>query len=209
MKRLSIKMAIVLPVLAVLTLGITVMVIILGTSASASTGDLSNRIIDARVNEFTNQFLDIGNAGYASVEAMTPVVQGLAETSADPRQRIVDTFISFMESTDNVLAVWTCWEPNALDGLDAQYVNANEYHDATGRYVPYVYKENGRVFAEPLSGYNDPVEGLFYQGARSSGRPYITDPYEYVAGSVTHTIYSIAIPIIKDGYFVGAVGIWI
>jgi methyl-accepting chemotaxis protein len=41
-----------------------------------------------------------------------------------------------MEKNSNLIAVWTCWEPNALDGKDAQYIGT-EGTDKTGRFIPY------------------------------------------------------------------------
>ncbi len=116
MKKLSIKMAIVIPVLAVLILSVTAMVIVLGVSAGASTGDLTNRIIDARVGQYLNEFMEVGNSGYSSVSALSPVVQELSVSSVDPRTRIVEVLARFLEQDASIAAVWTQWEPDALDG---------------------------------------------------------------------------------------------
>lgn len=35
-----------------------------------------------------------------------------------------------------MLAVYTVWDKNVLDGLDAEYASAI-YHDSTGRFAPY------------------------------------------------------------------------
>ena len=50
------------------------------------------------------------------------------------------------------LAVWTCWEPNALDGKDADFIDAFG-HDETGRYLPYWNRLHGDIDVEPLVDY--------------------------------------------------------
>ena len=59
--------------------------------------------------------------------------------SLDERREYLDTVLRHVlenEMTD-LLAVWACFEPNALDGLDSKYVNT-KHSDATGRYVTYL-----------------------------------------------------------------------
>ncbi len=183
------------------------MVIILGTSASAETNDITSRLIEARVNEFANEFQRLGDYNYATASTLQSTVDQLQKTSMSPRTRIIEVMRNVLETDESIFAVWTAWEPNALDGADADYVNADEYHDGTGRFVPYIYRSGNSIYAESLTGYDDPVNGLFYQGARNSGRPYVTDPYVYSSGGISTDIYSIAIPILRDGAVAGAVGI--
>jgi methyl-accepting chemotaxis protein len=200
-------MAIVIPVLTVLILSVAAMVVTLGISVGASTDNLTDRIIDARVGQYLNAFMDVGNSGYASVSAIAPAIEELSVSSVAPRTRIIEVMTRFLNANDSILAVWTAWEPDALDGLDAEYANADAYHDETGRYVPYVYRSGGQIITEPLRNYDDPIDGLYYQGAKTSGRPYITDPYDYSLNGETVTIYSITIPLFKNGSFAGAVGV--
>jgi len=65
MKRRSLKMAILIPVLAVLIAGVTLMVVIVGAVSSSSTLDITDRLIEARVNEYSNEFKALSNYGYA------------------------------------------------------------------------------------------------------------------------------------------------
>ncbi len=56
MKRASLKTAILIPSISILLVGIVAMVIVVGAVASASTNDITARLIDARVNEYSNKF---------------------------------------------------------------------------------------------------------------------------------------------------------
>ncbi|MCL1903791.1 MAG: methyl-accepting chemotaxis protein [Oscillospiraceae bacterium] len=212
MKKMSLKMSVLIPVLAVLLAGVTILVVIVGSVSSTSTLDMTERLMDARVNENSNLFISLSNYGYASVSVLAPVVEdywrGMAEMGEDydVRVDILDCLEEVLSTDHNILAIWTCWEPDALDGKDKEHVNINKYHDDTGRFVPYLFRDGSGINGEPLADYEDPEDGLYYQGARDSQKPYITDPYPYEIGGETIAIYSIAIPIIHDGKTAGVVG---
>ena len=213
MKKRSVKMAILIPVLAVLVAGVILMVIIVGVVSSSSTLDLTDRLMEARVNEYSNEFKSLCNYGYAAVLALAPVVTDYWNGAADQppgydmREDIMNCLKEVITSDRGILALWTCWEPDAFDGNDAAHVRINEYHDDTGRFVPYLFRDGSSIVIEPLVDYDDPVDGLYYQGARNSKKPYITDPYPYEIAGKTIAIYSIAIPILKNGSTAGVVGI--
>lgn len=206
-KKASIKKAILIPTLAVLIAGIAVMAAIVGVLSYNTANDLTGQLVEARVNEYLNEFWAISQDSYSTVMAITPIVQNIAETSDNPRKDIYDALLGVLKDSDSLFSIWTCWEPNALDGKDREYANTAN-HDASGRFIPYVYKTaSGSYEAMALTGYNDPVDGEFYQGAKSSGKPYITDPYIYQYGNEQIATYSITIPILQNGRVLGAVGV--
>ncbi|MDR1705638.1 MAG: methyl-accepting chemotaxis protein [Clostridiales bacterium] len=206
MKRFSIKMAIALPVLAVLILGVAAMSVVVGIVASSSTDDLTSRIIDARVQQYANEFNTIATAAYSTVQGLVPAIDTLQETSVSPRTRIIQVLEKTLQGDPSILAVWTGWEPDALDGNDSEYVNADAYHDGTGRFVPYLYRDGTTITGSPMENYDDPIEGMYYWGAKQSQKPYISDPYTRTFGGITKNVYTIAIPILRDGAAVGVVG---
>ncbi|MDR2782958.1 MAG: methyl-accepting chemotaxis protein [Treponema sp.] len=108
-------------------------------------------------------------------------------------------------SNKDVLAAWCAWEPNALDGLDAEYVNSSG-SDHTGRYIPYwVSSHSGQATISPLVGY-DQSGGDYYQIPFRSGRETILEPYIYKVNGVDMFITSLAVPIKKNGQVIGVVG---
>ena len=153
MKKASLKMTILMPVLAVLIAGVTLMVVIVGAVSSSSTLDMTDRLMEARVHEFANDFKSLSNYGYAAVQVLTPVITdywngaGDMPPGYDVRDDIVDCLEEVIRTDKSILALWTCWEPDALDGNDRAHININEYHDDTGRFVPYLYRDGGGVIA--------------------------------------------------------------
>ena len=52
---------------------------------------------------------------------------------------------TILAANTEMLAIWTCWETNVLDGLDAEYANT-EGADITGRYIPYFFRIEDAVY---------------------------------------------------------------
>ncbi len=111
-----------------------------------------------------------------------------------------------LERNPGFLGVWTCWEPNALDGRDKEYINAKG-HDETGRYVPYWHRGTGSIALEPLVGYDVPGDGDYYLIARDTGRETILDPYPYAIGGKDVMLTSLVVPIKVNGKVLGVAGV--
>ncbi|MTV49373.1 HAMP domain-containing protein [Heliobacillus mobilis] len=131
---------------------------------------------------------------------------GMKKTGFTDRERANAMLREVLINTPGILAVWTCWEPNAFDGQDAKFIN-QAGHDPSGRYVPYFSRLNGKINLEPLVEYETPGPGDYYLLAKKSGKEQIIEPYDYpVDGKIVH-ITSLVSPIIIDGKFVGVTGI--
>lgn len=208
LKRSSIKMSIIIPVLSVLIIGVALMVTIVGVTVSSSTNDMTDTILEARVSELANQFLSFSYHGYDVAQTLTSVIERIRESGdKDAREEIVRTLEDILRTDPTLVGVWTCWEPDAFDGKDAAFRNANEYHDSTGRFIPYLYRVRGGIALEPLTGMDDPSGSMFYLGAKNTGLPYVSNPYSYMVDGRLTMLYSFAIPIFDQGRFAGVVGV--
>lgn len=203
MKNTSIKTSILIPILALLVAGITIMIAILGVISNSTASDLSNRLVSARVNEYANKFEALCMSSYGTAVSLAPIIQNVGETAENPREEALSILESVLEANEDLVSIWTVWEPNAFDGMDAKHAGTPN-HDATGRFIPYVYKDGSSYIYEAIPDYET---GDFYLGARNSGKPYITDPYDCDFNGETIPVYTITIPIMKNGVFAGAVGI--
>ncbi|MEV6342831.1 methyl-accepting chemotaxis protein, partial [Actinoplanes sp. NPDC051851] len=105
------------------------------------------------------------------------------------------------------LAVWTAWEPNAFDGKDRRYRNADARSDATGRFVPYWYRDGDTITSSALTDYTEEGAGDYYLIAQQSGKEKVLEPYEYEVGGETVLMTSLVAPIVKSGSTVGVAGI--
>lgn len=111
-----------------------------------------------------------------------------------------------LRGSPEVLATWTGWEPNAFDGRDGEFSNADGY-DRTGRFMPYWHRDGANVVREVLLDYDKPGPGDYYLLAQRTGKPVLIEPYEYQVGGSVTLMTSIAMPLIEGGRGVGVVGI--
>ena len=211
MKKASIKTAILAPALAVLIVGVIIMVSITGVLSLKSNNELTGNLLEARVNEYANEFLVFNQDVYGALKATLPIVESYSEDQfdrevADPRGEVVNLLSRILMSNSRLIGTWTCWEPDAFDGRDSAYADA-DYHDSTGRFAPYVYRSGDGYRVEALQDYDDPIAGEYYQGPKTTRKPYITDPYKYDVADAEIMIYSLAMPVFRNGAVVGIVGL--
>lgn len=202
--RSKISLFITIPV----ALLISIMVLIIAMLSINTSRDMAEKLMVAMAKE-----------GAFAIEADLAVAMDMARTIAqifegyqtlDVDERRADynkTLKTVLEKNPGFVGVATCWEPNSLDGLDAQYRNTPG-HDATGRFIPYWNRYSGEVTLDPLVDYDVPGAGDWYLLPMASGREMIMEPYEYSVGDVTLLITSLVVPI-KDnnGKPVGIVAI--
>lgn len=106
----------------------------------------------------------------------------------------------------HAIGVWTAWEPNAFDGKDRAFAGKTG-SDATGRFIPYWNRANGRVGLEPLHDYDKPGVGDWYQIPKRTHRETITEPLFYRVGGKNVLMTSLVVPIMVNGQFVGVAGV--
>ena len=132
-----------------------------------------------------------------------PALKAYGNTEREEIGKILE---EILDQNPKFLGVYTCWEPNALDGRDREYANTRG-HDATGRYIPYYNRGSGKIILEPLVDYDKEGAGDYYMIPKKTKTESIIDPYLYsIAGKET-LLTSMVAPIIIKGKFVGIAGI--
>jgi methyl-accepting chemotaxis protein len=110
------------------------------------------------------------------------------------------------EGNPGIAAVWTCWEPNALDGLDARYVNTPG-SDATGRFLSYWALSAGESHVGAVRDYTNNGLGDYYLIPLHTGNEVITEPRLYEINGTKSLLTSMAVPIKKNGRTIAVAGI--
>lgn len=110
------------------------------------------------------------------------------------------------EENPAFLGTWTIWEPNAFDGLDAQFVNT-PLHDSTGRFIPYWVRVNDIVQGEAVRDYETPGVGDFYVIPRQTKKETLIPPYFYEIGGKQVLLTSLVVPIMENNHFYGVAGV--
>ncbi len=76
---------------------------------------------------------------HISVRALARSFEGSKKAGTANREEMHEMLKGVIKDNDNILGIWTVWQPNALDGKDEEYKNT-EGHDETGRFIPYWYR---------------------------------------------------------------------
>ncbi|MDR2150683.1 MAG: methyl-accepting chemotaxis protein [Spirochaetaceae bacterium] len=111
---------------------------------------------------------------------------------------------SGVESDSDVLGAAMVWEPNAIDGLDADYAG-QVGADEQGRYVPYWSKTKAGVSMETLTGYDIPLDGDYYLIPKQTGNELLTGPVVYPIDGIDRLMVTVSAPINHAGRFAGVV----
>ena len=110
------------------------------------------------------------------------------------------------EKNPTFLGTWTIWEPNAFDGLDAQFANT-PLHDSTGRFIPYWVRVENTIHGEAVRDYETPGLGDFYIIPRQTKKETLISPYYYEVGGVQVLMTTLSIPIMENDRFYGVAGV--
>ncbi|MCP8894138.1 methyl-accepting chemotaxis protein [Shinella daejeonensis] len=175
---------------------------------------LSYRAVEERS---MSEMVTAAEASAAKVETYFMQMKGLSwnmrsalyamTSSGEPSREAMNRyFLKLMDDNPFALGVSTGWEPNAFDGRDADYAGTPG-HDATGRYIPYFVRSEGKVGMEALVDYDTPGPGDYYQIPKATGKDLLAEPYSYVIGGKTVLMTSYMVPLLYDGVFRGETGV--
>jgi methyl-accepting chemotaxis protein len=141
-----------------------------------------------------------------AARTIAQAVEGMKGRGVPPRDMVDGILKNVLEQYPTFLAVWSCWEPNALDGKDFEFINAIG-HDETGRYIPYWNRLYGEVDVEALQNYGDEKTGDYYLVPLKTGKEVVFDPVSYEVDGKKQLKTILAVPVRFEGEVVGVVGI--
>ncbi|MGP1430782.1 MAG: methyl-accepting chemotaxis protein [Treponema sp.] len=111
---------------------------------------------------------------------------------------------NILQANPGFIDIWTIMEPNALDNRDEQYKNT-DFHDKTGRYIPYFTKIDSVISLSPLTDYEN---SFWYNEPLQSQAGVLIEPNEYELQGKRMTVAGTAHPIFNsDKKAIGVVGI--
>ena len=200
---LNAKICLTATVLVILSLAATSTVIGIRSSHSAEEASMKLARTTAR---------EAAGAVQARMGQHFTTVLGLARTmratrAADApltRSQMSDIEKTTLQETNDLNGVSITWEPNALDGKDAEYAGKAPEYDATGRAMPYYSRDAaGGVHIEPIVFQDKPHANDWYDIPKSTGRIFLTEPHTYPINGKDVPMASINMPIMAKGAFQG------
>ena len=202
---LTAKLTLAATVLCVLCVGTVSSVI--GWQMSDMARDDAAKQADLAANEVAVSVAGELGSSFSTVQAYAATLQGMKQAGRPPsRDQLDDMSRQVLQDNTEFIGTYSIWEPNALDGLDAEYVNHSPAYDATGRYIAYWNRGSGAIAVEPLLDYEKPGANDWYDIPRRTGKPALIEPYLYPVAGKDVLMATIAVPVMVEGRFVGMAG---
>ena len=206
-KMVSIRRSIVL--LAGFCLILTAAVLTVYAAATQYT-ERSNSMKEAVKAEAEAQANRVDAEIEISLDAARTMAQALTAVKSESvkmtREQVMGMLKSVLSQNDSFLGTYTLWEPNEFDGLDSNFVNA-EYHDQTGRFIPYVVRSEGKIDIEPLLNYDKEGDGDYYILPTRTKKEVILDPFLYPIEGKDVLMVSLVVPIVYQDKAYGIAGV--
>ena len=141
-----------------------------------------------------------------SARALSAALGGYQDYPVEVRRDVANSMIKKLtEGNADILGAWAIFEPNALDGLDAQYAGQMG-HGLDGSFDSYWVWENGTVAQVMIAGESRPND--YYQIAFAGGEETVLEPYVETSTGESITMTSFAVPIRDNkGTLVGVAGV--
>jgi methyl-accepting chemotaxis protein len=146
------------------------------------------------------------DADHAAAGAPDAADAAAGPTLSDKRRRADQVLRTMIEPHKQFVGMAAGYEPDAFDGRDAEHVNL-PMHDGTGRYMAYWAHTPRGVEGSVLVDYETPGPGDYYLLPKNTLREVMLEPYLYPVDGKDVLITTFAVPILRDGRFVGAIGV--
>ncbi|MDR1025465.1 MAG: methyl-accepting chemotaxis protein [Treponema sp.] len=197
-------------IIMIIALNIAGIGVLLGTILNISQNQIVSLVNSELVNLARNEAKEVEvwlNPYFSVVRALAQSMEAYDEIDPAQRRFFYNLLLKQVALNNSELsAVWACWEPNAMDGMDAYYANTNGT-DETGRFISYWTVAGGVPMLNKTVGYATSGSGDFYQIPLQSGKETIVEPYFYTIGGVNTLITSLAVPVKKNGRVIAVTGV--
>jgi methyl-accepting chemotaxis protein len=206
-KNMKLKNKIMLPVCLLVLVIFAGSMGFLNMKMSSEVESEAKKMASEMSKRYGNQFKAELERGLNEAKTLANSFEGMKVGSENPSRQMLDQMLKkVLEDNKELIGVWTCWEPNALDGQDANFQNTKG-HDGTGRYVPYWNRANGNIQVEPLVGYGQQGSGDYYQIPKQTGNPKAFDPFFYEVDGKKILMTTLAVPVHFQDKVVAVVGV--
>jgi methyl-accepting chemotaxis protein len=143
----------------------------------------------------------------SAVKTLSDTMRGMKAAGLPPSREQLDAMArQVLELHPEFIGTYSIWEPDALDGKDAEYVNKTPAYDATGRYISYWNRGAGAIAVEPLLDYEKAGANDWYDIPRKTQKDALIEPYIYPVAGKDVLMTTVASPILVQGKFVGIAG---
>jgi methyl-accepting chemotaxis protein len=202
---LTAKLSIAATALCVLCVAATSTVMGLRTSGMAHEQADEQALLAAR--EAAGAVANELGRSFGAVRTLATTMQGMKASGHAPSRDQIDAMArQVLQTHTEFIGTYAIWEPNALDGRDAEFAGKGPAHDATGRYIAYWNRGSGSIAVEPLVDYEKAGANDWYDIPRRTGKDALIEPYMYAVAGKDVLMATIASPVVVGGRFLGMAG---
>jgi methyl-accepting chemotaxis protein len=189
--------------LVVLSLAVTSAVIAVRSSDNAEEASMQQARTSAREAAAAVQ-AQLGPK-LGAVVSLAAAMSALREEDIAPaRPQVAAMTRATVRTSDDFIGGAVTWEPNALDGKDADYAGKAPEYDASGRYMPYYTRNaDGTMHVEPIIWPTTPGANDWYDVPKRTRKVFFTEPYSYPIDGKDVMLASLVAPILVKGEFRG------
>lgn len=142
--------------------------------------------------------------GLNMAKTLSETLTNLHQQGQTDRQLHDALLQQYVAKDPRIAGAWAIWEPNALDGRDAEFVN-NPRSDESGRFISYWYRSGDDIKFDISRDYD--IAGSYYKMPFDRGQQTILEPYLYELEGKDIIFTSAAMPIRINGQIVGVAGV--
>ncbi|ULL13253.1 methyl-accepting chemotaxis protein [Paenibacillus sp. H1-7] len=173
-------------------------------SVSLGKGELEAEVAG---KHFSQSFRDQLVGLESTLSTTSDALLNARETKKLSRDDVIQMLQNLLEHEPDIMGLYTLWEPNAFDNNDKQHINKTPHDDATGRFIPYAVRSEGKIIVEALHDYEVEGAGNYYLLAKRSKKLTLLEPYSYKVNGKAVLMTSLILPVVdKQGTFLGIVG---
>ncbi len=181
--------------------------VVVGLQASARAQAAANAQAATAADHAAAQVGGELGRSFAAVLALGASMEGMRAAAHPPsRLQLDDMARQLLTQRTEFIGTYSIWEPNALDGKDAEFASKGPAYDATGRYIAYWNRGSGQIAVEALLDYEKEGANEWYATPRRTKKPALIEPYVYPVAGKDVLMTTMITPILVDGAFVGAAG---
>ncbi len=207
-KFISLDKKIATPIAIAVTVALIFVVVVQTIISYLDSAKLSKAYTQELTDNYANQISSLMAARLKVADDLAMTIAASVESKIMTREDAVNLIQHTLKDDSTIVGIGIGFEPNAFDGNDS--LNIGQYHsDKTGRFVPYVYNEGGKIDCTTLEGYDEQTpDSSWYWLPKQTKRNLVTAPYWYDVGTEKILIFTCVSPILTESNeFLGMVGI--
>jgi methyl-accepting chemotaxis protein len=197
----------------VIVLVFALVILVIGIRVSTAMGRNAMEIADYAATGVAQTIRSEMEIALDSARTLAAVMAGYDAFIVSNRRAIISEMLRRTGAmSEYFTGAWAIFEPNVLDNNDAEFAGSNppRGQDYQGRFIPY-WSGDSLADMELGEGYdfrNTSIDNAaHYTGPKTRLADSITDPYGVTINGQHRLISVLSTPIIKDGRFIGVVGI--